>query len=305
VECPLFLARSSTSNRRAPGDRSHLGVKSKHKHCGSTAEFDLDIAFGVQPATGRTSRFERSGPGDRKHSLTGQLEARWNAALQRAEELERALKDIESTPRPASIPNREVLVSLAQDPPVVWNRSSDMGLKQRIARILIEVIVANIDKGTNEVVLVVHWAGGRHTEIRVQRPKSGEGSGSVGPSSTTGSCWLTSEIPVLWLLYFAARLTPKSSYFRKEWTARCQRARPDFKPSVQKPQDQPHLQSRLQALFIPLPVDSGDAIASIRDLNCFIGGDRKEPLSVQSRVQRLGGNPLFTHISLDGTATRA
>ena len=49
-----------------------------------------------------------------------------------------------------------------------------MGLKQRIARILIEEIVANIDTGTNEVVLVVHWAGGRHTELRVRRPKSGE-----------------------------------------------------------------------------------------------------------------------------------
>jgi len=39
---------------------------------------------------------------------------------------------------------------------------------------LIEEIVANIDMGTNEVVLVVHWAGGRHTELRVRRPKSGE-----------------------------------------------------------------------------------------------------------------------------------
>jgi hypothetical protein len=92
----------------------------------------------------------------------------------RAEDLERGLKDIESTPRPTSIPNREVLLSLAQDLPGVWNTSSDMGLKQRIARILIEEIAANIDMGTNEVVLVVHWAGGRHTELRVRRPKNGE-----------------------------------------------------------------------------------------------------------------------------------
>ena len=48
---------------------------------------------------------------------------------------------------PTSIPNREVLLSLAQDLPDVWNTSSDMGLKQRIARILIEEIVANIDTG--------------------------------------------------------------------------------------------------------------------------------------------------------------
>lgn len=77
--------------------------------------------------------------------VCAELEARWNAALNRVEELERGLKDIESTPRPTSIPNREVLLSLAQDLPVVWNTSSDMGLKERIARILIEEIVANLD----------------------------------------------------------------------------------------------------------------------------------------------------------------
>ena len=117
-------------------------------------------------------RYEAVDPDNRL--VCAELEARWNAALQRAEELERGLKDIESTPRPTSIPNREVLLSLAQDLPGVWNTSSDMGLKQRIARILIEEIVANIDMGTNEVVLIVHWAGGRHTELRVRRPKSGE-----------------------------------------------------------------------------------------------------------------------------------
>ena len=117
-------------------------------------------------------RYEAVDPDNRL--VCAELEARWNAALQRVEELERGLKDIESTPCPISMPDREVLMTLAQDLPVVWNTSNDMGLKQRIARILIEEIVANIDTGTSEVVLVVHWAGGRHTELRVRRPKSGE-----------------------------------------------------------------------------------------------------------------------------------
>src|SRR5580700_7054051 len=77
-------------------------------------------------------RYEAVDPDNRL--VCAELEARWNAALQRAEDLERGLKDIESTPRPTSIPNREVLLSLAQDLPGVWNTSSDMGLKQRIAR---------------------------------------------------------------------------------------------------------------------------------------------------------------------------
>ena len=74
-------------------------------------------------------RYEAVDPDNRL--VCAELEARWNAALQRAEELERGLKDIESTPLPTSIPNREVLLSLAQDLSNVWNTSSDMGLKQR------------------------------------------------------------------------------------------------------------------------------------------------------------------------------
>jgi DNA invertase Pin-like site-specific DNA recombinase len=117
-------------------------------------------------------RYEAVDPDNRL--VCAELEARWNASLQRVEELERSLKAIESAPRPTSMPNREVLLTLAQDLPLVWNTSNDMGLKQRIARILIEEIVANVDTGSSEVVLMVHWAGGRHTELRVRRPKSGE-----------------------------------------------------------------------------------------------------------------------------------
>jgi hypothetical protein len=117
-------------------------------------------------------RYEAVDPDNRL--VCAELEGRWNAALQRVEELDRGLKDLDSTPRPTTMPNREILLSLAQDLPAVWNTSDDMGLKQRITRILIEEIVANVDTGTNELVLVIHWAGGRHTEIRARRPKSGE-----------------------------------------------------------------------------------------------------------------------------------
>ena len=38
----------------------------------------------------------------------------------------------------------------------------------------IEDIVADIDEDTGEIVLVVHWKGGRHTELRVMKPAPGE-----------------------------------------------------------------------------------------------------------------------------------
>jgi hypothetical protein len=66
-------------------------------------------------------------------------------------------------------------MSLAQDLPAVWNSpSTDMRLKQRIVRILIQEIVADIDETCQEVVLLIHWAGGRHSELRVKKSETGK-----------------------------------------------------------------------------------------------------------------------------------
>jgi len=41
-------------------------------------------------------------------------------------------------------------------------------------RTLIEEVVVDIDQTANQVVMLVHWSGGRHTELRVSKPKTGE-----------------------------------------------------------------------------------------------------------------------------------
>ena len=77
----------------------------------------------------------------------------------------------------APVVNRDDLLALAEDLPRVWESpSSDPSLKQRIIRILIEEIVVDVDEGTQEVVLVIHWIGGRHSELRVAKLKAGQHS---------------------------------------------------------------------------------------------------------------------------------
>jgi len=44
-----------------------------------------------------------------------------------------------------------------------------MRLKQRIVRILVHEIVADVDDKTSEIVLLLHWAGGRHSELRIKK----------------------------------------------------------------------------------------------------------------------------------------
>ena len=51
-----------------------------------------------------------------------------------------------------------------------------MRLKQRIVRILIREIVADVDEKSNEIVLLIHWAGGRHSELRVKKNATGRHS---------------------------------------------------------------------------------------------------------------------------------
>lgn len=66
-------------------------------------------------------------------------------------------------------------MSLAQDLPAIWNSAStDMRLKQRIVRILIEEVVADVDENSREILLLLHWAGGRHSELRVKKREMGQ-----------------------------------------------------------------------------------------------------------------------------------
>ena len=101
--------------------------------------------------------------------------ARWNIALQKTRELEQKLQEFDVDTKNVPLPSKELLLSLAQDLPAVWNApSSDMRLKQRIMRILIEEIIADVDESNRETVLLIHWAGGRHSELRLKKREMGQ-----------------------------------------------------------------------------------------------------------------------------------
>jgi hypothetical protein len=49
-----------------------------------------------------------------------------------------------------------------------------MRTKQRLVRALIEEIIVDVDDEEREVILVIHWRGGQHSEVRVRKPQPGE-----------------------------------------------------------------------------------------------------------------------------------
>jgi len=117
-------------------------------------------------------RYESVDPDNRL--VARELEARWNEALRKAEAVEKRLDELQRTPDQKPLPDTAALLSLAHDLPAVWDAATtDMSLKQRIVRILIREIVANIDEEKREVVFMIHWWGGRHSELRFAKNLSG------------------------------------------------------------------------------------------------------------------------------------
>ncbi|MCF8710381.1 recombinase family protein, partial [Rhizorhapis sp. SPR117] len=109
-----------------------------------------------------------------KRHVARELEARWNGALEHVAELESRIEEERQKAAERPKIDRAVLLQLAHDLPAAWNApSTDTRTKQRLIHVLIKEIIFDLDDASNEVVLLIHWHGGRHTEIRVARVKTG------------------------------------------------------------------------------------------------------------------------------------
>ena len=109
-----------------------------------------------------------------KRHVARELEARWNATLERVARLERRLVELEADAASRPRIDRDVLMRLAHDLPAAWNApTTDARTKQRLTHMLVEEVVIDLDDAANEAVVVVHWVGGRHTELRVPRVRTG------------------------------------------------------------------------------------------------------------------------------------
>ncbi len=106
--------------------------------------------------------------------VTGELEARWNRALIHVAEVESKIAAHDAAIPLAAIDLASLGV-LASNLQAVWSApTTDARLKKRIVRTLIHEIVADIDDAASEIVLVVHWAGGAHSEMRLPKRRRGQ-----------------------------------------------------------------------------------------------------------------------------------
>ncbi|MDX0575084.1 serine recombinase, partial [Sinorhizobium medicae] len=164
------------------------------------AAIERDLEGARYEALLANRRYELVDPA--KRHVARELEARWNDALERVGVLERKIKDLSALSAARPVIDRGRLLQLAQDLPTVWNApSTETRTKQRLIHILVQEIICDLDDATNEAVLLIHWTGGRHTEVRVARVKTGRYPAELAPSAVEalrklGGHWPDRELAV-------------------------------------------------------------------------------------------------------------
>ena len=107
--------------------------------------------------------------------VADELERRWNQALQRVREVQLQIEQHGHALHPNLVPALEEFADLASDLELVWNDPQvNMGLKKRIVHTLIRDVIVDVDAEAGEIIVVIHWNGGVHTELRVARRRRGQ-----------------------------------------------------------------------------------------------------------------------------------
>jgi hypothetical protein len=106
--------------------------------------------------------------------VAGELEARWNKALARIAEVEGKFAAHDAATVALAV-DPVSLATLAADLKSIWTApTTDARLKKRIVRTVIHEVIADIDADATEIVLLIHWVGGVHSEIRLPKRRRGQ-----------------------------------------------------------------------------------------------------------------------------------
>ena len=155
-------------------------VEPSRKDIIAAVERELEVARYEASLAGR--RYELVDP--QKRHVARELEARWNTALEHVAEFERRIEELSAMSAACPKIDRARLLQLAHNLPMAWNApSTDTRTKQRLIHIVVQEIVCDLDDATNEAVLLIHWTGGRHTEVRVPRVKTGRYPSDMAPTA--------------------------------------------------------------------------------------------------------------------------
>jgi hypothetical protein len=143
------------------GGKEKLGVLTRRAQ---QLRYQADRAF---------DQYDASDPKNRL--VSAELERRWNDKLVAAQQAESELVEAEKQHAKLDEKTLARLAHLGKYFEQAWKSNNcNNQAKKRIIRTIIEEIVVRRDD--RELILIVHWIGGVHTELRFERPSPGCGS---------------------------------------------------------------------------------------------------------------------------------
>ncbi|WP_027038781.1 recombinase family protein [Mesorhizobium ciceri] len=131
---------------------------------------DLELQQARYEANLAERRYAACDPDNRL--IAAQLEKSWETTLRRLRDLETR----QPTGRPPAIEvDPSAFANMAENLSAAWNGPDvTMRARQQLLRTLIADIIVDVDNAVRDVVLMIHWRGGQHSELRVRKPRAGE-----------------------------------------------------------------------------------------------------------------------------------
>lgn len=130
------------------------------------AQYDADRAF---------EQFDLADP--KRRLVVDTLEQRLNDRLVIKEAAQKRLDGERDTIRPLTEQDQAALTELGTQFPMVWDDpSASIALKKQLLRAAIHEIIVDVIRDDTHVEAIIHWQGGVHTRIELQKRKTPVGS---------------------------------------------------------------------------------------------------------------------------------
>jgi hypothetical protein len=140
----------------------------------SAAQRQLDLALQQARFSAAHARRQYDAVDPDNRLVAGELERRWNEALQVVYRLEGEVAALEARkPAPLGEKERRHLLQLGADLELAWSHpAATAATRKRILRAALYEIVVRIEGGLIEIIL--HWQGGDHTALKLKMNGAGK-----------------------------------------------------------------------------------------------------------------------------------
>ena len=149
------------------------------------AAWERDLQAARYAASRAQKQYDLADPENRL--VVDELERRWDEALHRVQDVEQRIEQHKRQQAAAVRPTPEEFECLARDLETVWsNPDTDARLKKRIVRTLIHEVIAEVDQDQGKLILIIHWKGGIHTQLNLQRRRRGQNGAQASKDVVEG-----------------------------------------------------------------------------------------------------------------------